>query len=100
MGAFSSKQVLEIVVILRTEACLGPSPDFPCNNLLREGFSETAIGLGRDELMNMHWPSLINYAFGREASWGGQRGPGVLSPDKACSQALLVKLIYCLPPSP
>lgn len=32
--------------------------------------------------MNMHQLILINYAFDREASWGGQGGRGVLSPDR------------------
>ena len=47
LEAFSSKQALATVVILRTGGLPSASTALSCNNSLREDFSQTATGLGR-----------------------------------------------------
>ena len=47
LEAFSSKQALVTVVILRTGGLASASTALSCNNSLREDFSQTATGLGR-----------------------------------------------------
>ena len=47
LEAFSSKQALVTVVILRTGGLPSASTALSCSNSLREDFSQTATGLGR-----------------------------------------------------
>lgn len=88
--AFSLKAVLEIVVILRDRRpALSPALSLH-HAVIHYGkiFHRQQLALEGNELMNMHRPILINYAFDSEASWGGQGGLGMA---QSCNRRLAHK---------
>lgn len=67
-GAFSSRQGLQIVVILRARVCPEPRPS-PRAIIHYAGiFHRPQLALEGNELINMHRLILINYAFAGRAS--------------------------------
>lgn len=90
LGAFSSKQVLEIIVISRTGGCPERRPSPHAIIHYSRIFHRQQLALEGSELMNMHRLILINYAFDTRASWGGQEGWEWLGPE---TEGLLTGLL-------